>query len=370
MRHIPLSGPDITEREIAAVTAVLRTPRLSMGPEVEAFEKRLAQRVGVAQAVAVNSGTSALHLAMLAAGIGPGDEVVTSPFSFVASANSILFVGAKPVFVDIEPATLDMDAGRVEAAITERTKALLAVHVFGLPCDMTAVMAIARRRKLTVIEDACESLGAAWGGRAAGAFGQSAAFGFYPNKQITTGEGGALVTDDAAVAAVARSLRNQGRGPHGYWLAHQRIGYNYRLDELSAALGRVQLERLDEILARRAAVAEWYRTRLAAVPGVETLRDVPGATRSWFVFVVRLAETADRDAVMAALRAEGVECQAYFPPIHLQPPYVERFGFRPGAFPLTEEASRRMLALPFRTGMPEEDVAYVCERLATALGAA
>jgi perosamine synthetase len=367
VRQVPLSGPDITEREIAAVTAVLRTPRLSMGPEIEAFERLLAARAGVRHAVAVNSGTSALHLAMLAAGIGPGDEVITSPFSFIASANSILFVGARPVFVDIDPVSLNMDPRLIEAAVTERTRAILAVHIFGLPCDMTAVMDVARRHRLTVIEDACEALGARWRGRTVGAFGQSALFAFYPNKQITTGEGGALVTDDTAVAALARSLRNQGRGTPGVWLAHERLGYNYRLDELSAALGRVQLERLDEILARRAAVAGWYRQGLASLPGVEPLADVPGAARSWFVYVVQLPPGADRDAVMAALRAGGVECQAYFPPIHLLPPYVERFGFRANDFPVAEVVSRRTVALPFRTAMPEEDVAYVCDRLSAAL---
>jgi len=368
-RRVPLSGPDITEREIAAVTAVLRTPRLSMGPEVEAFERALAERVGVAHAVAVNAGTSALHLAMLAAGLGPGDEVVTTPFSFIASANSVLFVGARPVFVDIDPVTLNLDVAAVEAAVTERTKALLAVHVFGLPCDMTRLMTIARRHELLVIEDACEALGATWSGRPAGRFGQSATFAFYPNKQITTGEGGALVTDDAAVAGLARSLRNQGRAADGGWLAHERIGYNYRLDELSAALGRVQLDRLDEILARRAAVAARYAERLAAMPAVQPLADVPGAVRSWFVYVVRLPRDVDRDAVMAHLRAAGVECQAYFAPIHLQPPYVERFGYAEGNFPVTEDAARRTLALPFRTGLTENEMDTVCGRLREALEA-
>ena len=366
-RRVPLSGPDITEREIAAVAAVLRTPRLSMGPEVAAFERALAHRVGVAHAVAVSSGTAALHLAMLAAHVGPGDEVITTPFSFIASANSILFVGARPVFVDIDPKTLNLDVSRVEAAITERTKAVLAVHVFGLPCEMTGLTAIARRRELVLIEDACEALGATCAGRPVGSFGRSAAFGFYPNKQITTGEGGALVTDDGETADLARSLRNQGRAGDGGWLTHRFIGYNYRLDELSAALGRVQLERLDEILARRAAAALLYHQRLAALPQVEPLGEEPGAVRSWFVYVVRLEKGMDRAAVMAHLQAAGVECQAYFPPIHLQPPYVERFGHQPGDFPVTEEVSARTLALPFRTGITEEEVTYVCDQLREAL---
>lgn len=366
-RPIALSGPDITEREIAAVAAVLRTPRLSMGPELAAFERALASRVGAAHAVAVNSGTSALHLALLAAGIGPGDEVITTPFSFVASANAILYVGARPVFVDIDADTLNMDPRRIEAAVTPRTKAVLAVHIFGLPCAMTAVTAAADRHDLVVIEDACEALGATWQGRPAGSFGLASAFGFYPNKQITTGEGGAVVTSDDGVAALVRSLRNQGRAADGRWLAHERIGYNYRLDELSAALGRVQLERLDEILARRSTVARRYAERLTDVPGVEPLRDVPGAVRSWFVYAVRLPAETDRDAVMTALRAAGVECQAYFPPIHLQPPYVERFGFAAGDFPIAEAVSRRMLALPFRTNLSEEEIDAVCARLRTAL---
>jgi len=271
------------------------------------------------------------------------------------------------VFVDIDAETLNFDVSAVEPAVTERTRGILAVHIFGLPCDMTQLTAIARRHGVALIEDACEALGATWAGRPAGSFGRSAAFGFYPNKQITTGEGGALVTNDAEAADVARSLRNQGRAPDGRWLAHQFVGYNYRLDELSAALGRVQLERLDEILARRAAVAALYRRRLAAVPRVEPLGEVPGAVRSWFVYVVELQSEVDRDAVMARLRAAGVECQAYFPPIHLQPPYVERFGHQLGDFPVTEEVSRRTLALPFRTGLAEDEVDYVCDRLSEAL---
>ncbi len=373
---IPLSSPDITEREVELVNQVLRTPYLSRGPMIERFEAAVASFVGARHAVAVSSGTAGLHLAVLAAGLGPGDEVVTTPFSFVASANCALYVGATPVFADVDPLTLNLDSDQVEAAITPHTRALLPVHIFGQPCAMDRLMEMARKHGLIVIEDVCEALGAEFQGQQVGTFGACGVFAFYPNKQMTTGEGGMLVTDDGEWAALFRSLRNQGRddastGPSTggkTWLRHVRLGYNYRLDELSAALGVAQMERIDELLAKRERVAGWYTERLAGMDRVQVPRIAPEVTRmSWFVYVVRFAPELDRDTTMAALAELGVPARPYFTPLHLQPLYRERFGFREGDFPVTERVARSTLALPFSSRMSEREVEVVCRALTSVM---
>jgi dTDP-4-amino-4,6-dideoxygalactose transaminase len=369
-----MGGCDITAAERTAVQEVLEGTCLSIGPRIERFEGKLAARVGARHAAGVSSGTAGLHLCMLAAGVGPGDLVVTSPFSFVASANCILYTGARPVFVDIDPETLTIDPTAVEVEVERllrpsgrqrgRVKAILPVHVFGQTADMDPILALAQRHELAVVEDACEAIGATYKGREAGTMGDAGVFAFYPNKQMTTGEGGMIVTNRPDWDALFRSLRNQGRDVFDGWLAHSRLGYNYRLDELSAALGAVQVDRLDELLAKRAKVAGWYGTRLAGVAGVKTLAPAAWTTgMSWFVYVVRLAPEVDRDGVIRALEAMEIPARPYFPPIHLQPFYRAELGFRPGDFPRAEAAGESCLALPFFGGMPEGQVDQVCEAL-------
>jgi len=365
---VPLSGPDITQREIDLVLSVLRSPVLSIGPMLSRFEEMIATYCGVDYGVGVSSGTAGLHLTMIAAGIKPGDEVITSSFSFVASANCILYEGGTPVFVDIDPQSLNLDPALIEGAVTPRTHAILPVHVFGQPADIRPILDIARRRRLIVVEDACEATGSEYEGQRVGSFGRAAVFAFYPNKQITTAEGGMIVTNDAEWAELFRSLRNQGRDASGTWLNHVRLGYNYRLDELSAALGVAQMERIDDLLARRAQVAEWYNARLVDVPGLAIPAIVPHTTyMSWFVYVVRLAPQVDRQRVMGLLDKAGVPARPYFVPIHLQPLYRERFGYRPGDFPITEAVARSTLALPFSGAMREGQVEYVCRTLEQAV---
>ncbi|HUW96849.1 MAG TPA: DegT/DnrJ/EryC1/StrS family aminotransferase [Anaerolineae bacterium] len=361
--HIPLSGPDITQSEIDLINQVLRTPYLSMGPMIERFEGAMAHYVGPKHAVAVSSGTAGLHLCMRAAGIDAGDEVITTPFSFIASANCILFERATPVFADIDPKTLNIDADSIEERITRRTKALLPVHVFGQPCDMDKIIALAAKYDLPVIEDACEAMGAEYKGRKAGTFGRCAVLSFYPNKQMTTAEGGVILTDDEGWADLFRSLRNQGRGKDGSWLAHERLGYNYRLDELSSALGVAQLDRIEELLAKREKVAEKYNELLAKTDGVQIPYISPQVRMSWFLYVVRLAPGIDRARVMAELKEKGVASRPYFSPIHLQPFYRQMFGFKEGDFPITEAAARSTLALPFHSNLDEESIEYVCKVL-------
>jgi dTDP-4-amino-4,6-dideoxygalactose transaminase len=362
---IPLSQPDITQREIDAVVDVLMTNTLSIGPRVVEFEKRVAHVAGRRHGVAVSSGTTGLHCAMLAAGIKPNDEVITTPFSFVASANCILFVDAKPVFVDIEPQTLNMDVSKVQDAITPGTRAIVAVEAFGHPGGMVELEQIAQKNELMLIEDSCEGFGGQAGKRPIGSFGRASVFGFYPNKQITTGEGGMIVTDDDTFAATCQSLRNQGREGMN-WLAHQRLGYNYRLSELAAALGIAQCDRLDEILAGRRNVAHTYMERLMTnrflILPTMTEQDL----MSWFVFVVRLNdlfELDDRDKIIQDLRAAGIGCNIYFPPIHLQPYMVQRFGFKSGDFPVCEYVANRTIALPFFTKMTRYQIDRVCDTL-------
>jgi dTDP-4-amino-4,6-dideoxygalactose transaminase len=370
---VSMSRPDITDAERAAVLEVLDGPTLSLGPRLELFEQRIASYVGAPHAAGVSSGTAGLHLAMLAAGVTASDVVLTTPFSFVASANCILQAGAEPVFVDVEPRTLTLDPERLARAVAalgrrgrrRRPKAILPVHVFGQPSDMDAILDVARRHGLAVIEDACEAIGARHRGGPVGTLGDAGVFAFYPNKQMTTGEGGMIVTRHTAWDALFRSLRNQGRDGGDTWLTHSRLGFNYRLDELSAALGAVQVARLDDMLARRERVARWYAARLAAIEGVAPPAVAPWTTRtSWFVYVVRVPE---RDRVMRELARRGVPTRAYFPPIHLQPFYRARFRFTPGLFPVAEAAGEHCLALPFFGTMREEDVDAVCGALGEAL---
>ncbi len=369
--EIPLARPDLTEREIEAVVRVLRTPYLSLGPMLQEFERKLSEYAGVKHAVAVNSGTSALHLCVKALGIGEGDEVITTPFSFIASANCILFERARPVFVDIDPQTLNIDVSQIEGEITPRTRAILAVDVFGHPAEWDALNAIAQRHGLALIEDSAEALGAEYKGRKAGSFGDAAVFAFYPNKQITTGEGGAVLTDSDEVARLGRSLRNQGRGEGSSagWLRHERLGYNYRLSDINCALGLAQLERLDELLTQRERVARLYRERLEPLERKGLLRRpyvAPHVKVSWFVYVVRLEGSftrEDRDRVLRGLQERGIGCADYFPPIHLQPFYRERFGYRPGDFPVAEAVSERTIALPFHPRLTEAEVDSVVQEL-------
>jgi len=363
---IPLSQPDIGQQEIDAVLEVLRSRRLALGPVREDFERAVADYVGTTQAVAVSSGTAALHLALAALDIGAGDEVITTPFSFVASANVILYQQAQPVFVDIDPVTWAIDVDRIEAAVTPNTRAILPVHVFGQTCPMDRIMSIADRHGLAVIEDACEALGGAYKGRRAGSFGQFGTFAFYPNKQITTGEGGMVVTSDPELAAVVRSLHNQGRNDSDEWLQHTRLGYNYRITEMSCAMGLAQMRRVDELLANRTAVARMYRERLAGDSRVTLIQPGPDVQMSWFVMVIKLADNytpQDRQRVLSVLREQGIGCGDYFPAIHLQTTYQQRLGSKRGDFAVCESVADRTLALPFHGRMTEQQVDAVCQTL-------
>jgi perosamine synthetase len=363
---IPLARPEIGGREEEVVREVLRSGRLSLGPMLERFEREFAVWLGVGDAVAVASGTAALHLAVRGHGWGCGDEVVTSPLSFVASANCLLFEDATPVFCDIDSVTLNMNPQAAEAACGDRTVGLLPVHIFGYPADMDALEGLASRRGLAIVEDACEALGASdGGGVAVGARGNPAAFGFYANKQLVTGEGGMLTCADAALLERARSERNQGRGDDMDWLGHDRLGFNYRLSDVAAAIGVAQLERLDRMLAERERVAALYGERLAAIEGLTLpCPDRGRERRSWFVYVVQLPDGSDRDQVIRSLAEHGIASKAYLPCIHLQPFYRERFGFRGGEFPLAERVAAHSLALPFFTAMTEAQVERVCATLA------
>lgn len=379
---VPLSRPDITDREIEKVLEVLRSPHLSLGPRLPEFEQKFAQYMGVKHAIAVSSGTAGLHIALISLNIGKDDAVITTPFSFIASANCILLAGATPLFVDIEPNTFNIDPGKINQyleshctrdertnAITDKktgkcVKAILPVHVFGQPCDMGKIMQLADEYNLHVVEDACEAIGAEWEGKKVGTFGIAGVFAFYPNKQMTTGEGGMIITNDDKVAFLCRSLRNQGRDDGMGWLAHRRLGYNYRLSDINCALGIVQLERIDEMLGKRAFVAAHYNELLkdALTIPVTTV----GSKRSWFVYVVLLNEISskkDRDDILIKLTEQGIGCNNYFPPIHLQPFYREMFGYKEGAFEITEHISERTIALPFHNNLKEDEIRYVVNHL-------
>ncbi|MFC2081631.1 DegT/DnrJ/EryC1/StrS family aminotransferase [Candidatus Bipolaricaulota bacterium] len=368
--RIPLADADLGPRELRAVSDVVESGRLALGPNLAAFESAMADYVGVEHVVAVNSGTSALHLILEGLGIGEGDEVITTSFSFIASANCILFVRATPVFVDIDPNTLCIDPEKIEAAITPRTKAILAVDVFGHPADWPALERIAAKHRLVLIEDSAESLGSELNGRRCGSFGRAGIFGFYPNKQITTGEGGMIVTDDGELARVCRSMANQGRGEGGDWLKHVRLGYNFRMDELSAALGVVQLSRIEEFIEARNRVASWYESAFADVAEVRTPTLAKNAKNSWFVYVVRLSEeftAVERDAVLYELTQQGIGCRNYFAPIHLQPFYRESHGTREGSLPITEAVGARTIALPFFNRLSRDQVDRVAGSLVGAI---
>lgn len=382
---IPMSGPDITQLEIDAVTNVLRTPCLSIGPRLVEFEERFAAFIGARYGVGVSSGTAGLHLCVIASGVGEGDLVVTTPFSFVASANALLYERAVPIFVDVNEADGNINTSLVAAAAEDITKGriagkwlpprcasalrgrfggILPVHAFGQPADMDSLLDTARRFGVPVIEDACEAVGAEYKGRRVGTFGHAAVFAFYPNKQMTTGEGGMIVTNDREWGDKLRSLRNQGRDVFDAWLTHSRLGFNYRLSELGAALGVAQVSRIEALLAQRARVASWYNQRLA---GSDAIRLWPvGQTTtkmSWFIYVVRLADGVPRDRVMVELEKRGIPSRPYFAPIHLQPVYVQRFGYEPGRYPVAEALGTSCLALPFSGVMAEEQVDYVCRNL-------
>lgn len=383
--RVPMSSPDITNDEIDAIMAVLQTRFLSMGSEYIAFEDAVSERLGVKHAISVNSGTAGLHLCVKAADIGAGDIVITTPFSFTASSNVLLYENAIPVFVDVDPRSGNIDPSQLAQAARDlkaggkkaknwlprkgiegrkTLKALLPVDVFGQPMDIDPIKEVAVEFDLLIIEDACEAIGAEYKGRKAGKLGDMAVFAFYPNKQMTTGEGGVIVTDDDQAAGLMRALRNQGRAPGDTWLQHTYLGYNYRMDEMSAALGRVQLGRLDELLEKRQRVSNWYATHLENLPNVEQPYILPETTRmSWFVYVVRLPVETDRDNIIDRLAQEGIPSRPYFVPIHLQPFMVKRFGYREDDFPITEDLGRRGLALPFSSVMTEEQVILVCEAL-------
>ncbi len=363
---IPLAKPVIGDRELELVGQVLRSGQLSLGSMLTRFERDWAERAGVAHAVACSSGTAGLHACFHALGLGPGDEVVVPSFSFVASANAILFTGATPVFVEVDPQTFNMDPAAVEAAITPRTKAIEIVDIFGYPAALPDLVDIAHRHGLAIVEDACQAIGGDYDGRPYGTFGHPTVLAFYANKQMTTAEGGIVLTDDDDLARMLRSLVNQGRSDDGAWLVHARLGFNYRMSDVHAAIGVAQLERLDDMLADRARVAASYQWRIAEIDGVTPMYEGP-QRRSWFVYAPRLDADLDRNAVIGALDARGVQAKPYLPCIHLQPFYQEVHGYRPGHLPVTEAISASTIALPFFPEMTEAQVDRVCAAVATAI---
>jgi len=365
---IQMSHPDITEDDVKVVSQVLRSGCLSLGPGVTAFEQAVASYVGVEHAVAVSSGTTALHLIVKSLGLGARDEVLVPSFAFASSVNAILYEGAKPVFVEMDPQTYNLDVSDLEHRITHRTRAIMAVDVFGVPADWKALSRIADRHRLMLIDDCCEALGAEFQGRKLGAFGHAGAFAFHPNRQITTGEGGMIVTDRADLAALARSYANQGRSAMGACLEFDRMGYNYRMNEMSAALGVSQLGRIEAILARRERVARMYSERLEGMAGVTAPRPVTWGKRSWFVYVVTLDEGLDRDGVIQRMAQEGIPSRGYFSPIHTQPYIRTLYGDLAGTLPVTEALARRTLALPFHNQLTERDIERVLSVLGRNLG--
>jgi perosamine synthetase len=364
--NIHLSRPDITEQEIQAVCEVLRSPNLSLGPKLPQFEQAFADYIGRRRAVAVNSGTSGLFLSLSAMGIGNGDEVVTTPFTFIASTTTIMMTDAKPVFVDIDRETLNIDSSKIESAITEKTRAILPVEMFGNPADFDKICAIADKYNLPVIEDSCEALGSSLNGKKAGTFGKMSVFGFYPNKQITTGEGGMILTDDDNLADKCVSLRNQGRNKGNSWLHHERLGYNFRLSDINCALGIAQLERIKQMKAKRQQVAKWYQELLADDERLLVPGELQGCDINWFVFVVRLCDkyaAEQRNLILQKMTEKGIQVNNYFPPVHLQPFIAKQFGHKEGDFPITEAISQRTIALPFYNNLKQDEVAFVCQTL-------
>ena len=372
MKHdeIPLSRPDVTETELDEVVRVLKTDRLSLGPRLQAFENACAERAGRKFGIGVNSGTSGLHLCVKALGLAEGDEVITTPFSFIATTNCVLFEGARPILVDVDPVSYNLDPSALEAAITPRTRAILPVEVFGNTAHFDEYERIARRHDLMLIEDCCEALGGALGERPAGSFGECGVFAFYPNKQITTGEGGMIVTDRQDVRDLCVSLRNQGRATEA-WLSHARLGYNYRMSEIAAAMGAGQMQRLDEILAKRRHAASLYDQALADVEDIHAPPMADRENASWFVYVIRLDDRFDRerrDAIIASLQQAGIGCSNYFVPIHTQPYIMEMLGTKEGDFPVTERIAARTIALPFFANLASDQVERVKAALIGALG--
>jgi len=368
VRRIPLSRPYIGEREEELVLEVLRSGRLSMGPMIDRFEELFAERVGAPDAVSLTSATAGLHLLCHGLGLGAGDEVITSSISFVATANCFIVEGATPVFADVDPATLNLDPAAVEAAITPRTRAIVAVDMFGYPCELDEIRAIASRHGLAVISDSAEALGSEYKGRPVGSHGVPAVFGFYPNKQITTGEGGVVTTHSQDEAQLLRSLRNQGRSYESRWFHHVRVGLNYRFTDLQAAVGLAQLEKLDEILSLRAAAAARYTELLVGVEGLQLPHPDDGEhKRSWFVYVVRIPRGVDHAGVLDSLASEGIEAGHYVPCVHLQPYMREQYGFGEGLCPVAEDAADRSVALPFFPAIEAGDQERVVEALRSAL---
>lgn len=369
--RVNLSRPDITDAEINAVVDVMRSPNLSLGPKLGEFEDAFCEYSGRKRAVAVNSGTSGLYLCMKALNIGPGDEVITTPFTFISSVTSIMMSGATPVFVDVDPVSLNMDPEKIEAKITDKTKAILPVVVFGNPAGLDRVCEVADKHGLAVIEDSCEGLGSTLGGKKVGAFGTMSLFAFYPNKQITTGEGGMILTDDDDLADMCVSLRNQGRGKGGGWLAHDRLGYNYRLSDINCAMGIVQLGRLGEFVDKRKKVAAMYQEMLAGESRLIVPEAPADCEMSWFVFVVRIADgnatVEQRNAILGKMIERGVQVSNYFPPVYLQPFMVEKFGYKEGDFPITDAICRSTMALPFHNNLTLDEVKIVCDELKACL---
>ncbi len=369
--QVPLSSPDIIEKDIEAVLGVMKTRFLSIGPKIKDFEKKMSEYTGVKYAVAVNSGTSALHLIIRGLGIGEGNKVLTTPFSFISSSNCILFEKAEPLFVDIDKLTLNLDPNKTEEQLEKmsqeelsKIKAMIIVDAFGQPADWDRFKKIGQKYNIKLIEDSAEALGSKYKGMKCGSNGEAGVFAFYPNKQITTGEGGVLVTDNEKLAKLARSIRSQGRGESGEWLDHERLGYNFRMDELSAALGCSQMERIEGILRKREKVAEMYNQKFAEIEEVQIPYVSPDTTKmSWFVYVIRIKKEIDRNKVIQYLNQEGIQCKPYFTPIHLQPFYKDMFGFKEGDFPITEDVSSQTIALPFFNNLKEEQIDYVVEKL-------
>ncbi|MFH2062414.1 MAG: DegT/DnrJ/EryC1/StrS family aminotransferase [Candidatus Beckwithbacteria bacterium] len=362
-----LGPPYITKDELEAVNKVLTSGQLSLGKETDKFEKEITEFVGAKYAVACSSGTTALHLSVIASGIKSGDEVITTPLSFVASTNCFLYEGAIPKFVDIDPETLNIDVSKIEAAVTKKTKAIVGVDIFGRAAEWREILRIAKKHDLKVIEDAAEALGAKYRGKKLGSHGHLTVFAFYPNKQMTVGEGGVVTTNNKQIYHLIKGLSNQGRGRDMQWLKHEYLGFNYRMTEIQAAIGRVQLKKLDRFLKNRKQVASWYEQRLNQIEGVQLLKqDDEDHQRSWFVYLIKLDKSINRDKVIKKLKAKGIPSKAYLPAIHLQP-YMKKYGYKQGDFPICEAVSNSTLALPFYTGMEESTVDQVCNKLKQSL---
>ena len=364
MKKIPISKPYITNEEIREVIKVLKSGFLSLGPKLPEFEKNFADFIGTKYAAAVSNGTAGLHLCIKACGIKDNDEVITTPFSFISSANCILFERANPVFVDIDPETYNIDPSKIEKKITKKTKAILLVHIFGQSCDMESIMRIARKHKLIVIEDACESLGARYKGKIVGSFGKMAVFAFYPNKQMTTGEGGIIVTNDKKTYQLCKSLRNQGRSDNMQWLLHERLGYNYRLDEISCTLGIVQLKKIKSLIRERQEICNEYNKQLKNVPEVQIPLTAKNNIHTWFVYTIRLKKNINRNKVIKEMAKKGIACKAYFDiPIHLQPFYKKQYEYKKGDFPVCEDVCNSVITLPLYIGLTKKDIIRICNIL-------